>query len=190
MSDGPHRSLNIRRGWKRLAECAGNTAFDDGERREALAAALEADWRAEVPDGLVRRMRRILDDPQESLFRDSTIAQLEQSRDEAAGHPLAGALLDCTIHVVDQGYCGKAALEKATCDALQERAASGQRQVEEHWMRTSTPQRAGGVSDRIAAAIAESDMTEIGRRCMKRDGTEALQAPLKKTGIDDGVSLL
>ena len=180
----------MRRGWKRLAERAGNTAFGDGERREALAAALEADWRAEVPDSLVRRMRRILDDPQGDLFRDSTIAQLEQSRDKAAGHPLAGTLLDCAIQAIGQGYCGKEALEKAARDALQERAASGQRQVEEHWMRTSTPQRAGGVSDRIAAAIAGSDMTEIGRRCMKSDSTEALRAPLKKTGVDDGVSLL
>lgn len=179
----------MRRGWKRLAERAGNTVFGDGERREALAAALEADWRAEVPDSLVRCMRRILDDPQGELFRDSTIAQLEQSRDKAAGRPLAGALLDCAIQAVGQRYCGKEALEKAARDALQERAASGQRQVEEHWMRTSTPQRAGGVSDRIAAAIAGSDMTEIGRRCMKSDSTEALRAPLKKTGIDDGVSL-
>ena len=179
----------MRHGWKRLAERADNAAFDDAERREALAAALEADCRAEVPDGLVKRLRHILDDPQGDLFSDSTIAQLEQSRDKAVGHPLAGTLLDCTIQVVAQGYCGKAALEKAACDALQERAASGQRQVEEHWMRTSTPQRAGGVSDRIAAAIAGSDMTEIGRRCMKSDSAEALQAPLKKTGIDDGVSL-
>ena len=54
----------MRRGWKRLAERAGNTVFGDGERREALAAALEADWRAGVPDSLVRCMRRILDDPQ------------------------------------------------------------------------------------------------------------------------------
>jgi len=102
----------MRRCWKRLAERAGNTAFGDGERREALAAALEADWRAEVPDSLVRCMRRILDDPQGDRFRDSTIAQLEQSRDKAAGRPLAGALLDCAIQVVDQGHCGKEALER------------------------------------------------------------------------------
>ncbi|MCY4635508.1 MAG: hypothetical protein OXG04_13560 [Acidobacteria bacterium] len=41
LSDGPHRSLNMRRGWKRLAERAANAAFDDNERRDALAGALQ-----------------------------------------------------------------------------------------------------------------------------------------------------
>ena len=48
MSNGPHRSLNMRRGWRQFAERAGNAAFTDGEHSDALAVALECDWSEEV----------------------------------------------------------------------------------------------------------------------------------------------
>lgn len=46
----------MRRGWKRLAERAANAAFDDNERRDALAGALQGDWRDEVAEDLVGRL--------------------------------------------------------------------------------------------------------------------------------------
>ena len=54
----------MRRGWKRLAEPAANAAFDDNERRDALAGALQGDWRDEVAEDLVGRLRDVLDDHQ------------------------------------------------------------------------------------------------------------------------------
>ena len=50
MSDGPHRSLPLRPGWKRTAERADTPAYEATEVTRAASRALEDDWRAEVPD--------------------------------------------------------------------------------------------------------------------------------------------
>ena len=60
MSDGPHRSLKMPRGWKKLAEHADKKAYAPEEVRDALPDALEQDWRSEVPDGVCSRVRDIL----------------------------------------------------------------------------------------------------------------------------------
>jgi hypothetical protein len=178
----------MRRGWKRLAERAANAAFDDSERRDALAGALQGDWRNEVED-LVGRLRDVLDDHQGDLFGESVTERLEALRGQAAGCPLAGAVLDFAARAADQGYRGNEALAKAARDALLERAASGRRQVEEHWLRTSSARSAGCVRNRIDGAIAASDMDAIARRCIGYADEGASRTPRRKTGIDDGVSL-
>ena len=68
MSDGPHRSLEMRRSWKKLAERADNNVSTQEDVREALEMALERDWRLEVPVILYRRVESILHDTQISLF--------------------------------------------------------------------------------------------------------------------------
>lgn len=179
----------MQRGWKRLAERAANIAFDDRETSDALAGALQGDWVNEVPQGLVRHLRDVLDDHQGDLFGDSVAERLEALGGQVAGRPLANALLDCAAQAADQGLRGEEALEKATADALLERVASGRRQVEEHWLRASRARSAEGVTTRIDGALAASDMNDIARRCIGRADGGASQAPRRKTGIDDGVSL-
>ena len=178
----------MRRGWKRLAERASNPAFDDNERREALVGALQGDWRDEAED-LVGRLRDVLDDHQGDLFGESMTERLEALRGQAAGCPLAGAVLDFAARAADQGYRGNEALTKAAGDALLERAASGRRQVEEHWLRASSARSAGCVRNRIDDAIAASDMDAIARRCIGCADEAASRTPRRRTGIDDGVSL-
>ena len=80
MSDGPHRSLNMRRGWKRFAERADKEAFAPEEVCDAIPAALEQDWRAEVSPNLTRQILVILQDNQNSLFGDQRIEKLEVLR--------------------------------------------------------------------------------------------------------------
>jgi hypothetical protein len=50
MSDGPHRSLPMRLGWKRVAECGDNRAFVSEEVSEAIVPALEQDCHAEMAE--------------------------------------------------------------------------------------------------------------------------------------------
>lgn len=142
VSDGPYRSLDMPRHWKRLAKRASNAACDDQERNEALAGALQRDWVLEVPAGLPGRLRDILDDRQGDLLGDSAPERLEVLRGETADSPLASILVDCAAQALHEGYSGDDAVVKATADTLQERACSSRRQVEEHWLRESSgPQR-------------------------------------------------
>jgi hypothetical protein len=40
MSDGPHQSLPMRDGWRKLAKCAANTNFEPTEISEAIPGAI------------------------------------------------------------------------------------------------------------------------------------------------------
>lgn len=178
----------MRRGWKRLAARAANAAFDDAERRRALDRALAEDFRAEVPESFVRRVRRALDGSHGDLFGESATERLESLRGEAADGPLAGTVLDCAVQAVHEGCQGHAALVTAVANALLERVTSGERQMEEHWLRESSPRSAKFVRDRIDGALAESEIDVIARRCIG-SLDNAPRGPVRKTGIDDGVSL-
>ena len=189
MSDGPHRSLKMPRGWKKLAERADKKAYAPEEVRDALPAALEQDWRAEVPDSLCRQVRNILGDSQSSLFGDQRAERLEALRRETAGYNLGNAFLDYAIQAAERGGTGDEALKEATGKALSDRAARGARQVEEHYCRESTQRRAARVRERIESGVTQSDMAGIAGRVVGTDGTGGPRRPVKQTGIDDGVRL-
>ena len=179
----------MRRHWKQLARSASNAAWDDRETTETLTGALQGDWRVEVPAGFVGHLCSIIDDRQGGLFGESVIGQLEALRGKTTDSPLPGGVLDCLTQALHEGYRGEEALAKAAGDALLERACSGGRQVEEHWLRESSTQSATLVRNRIDGAIAASDMDAIARRCIGSADEGASRAPRRKTGIDDGVSL-
>lgn len=179
----------MRRGWRRLANRAANAAFDGAELGQALNRALAEDLRAEGADSLVRRARRVLDDSHDDLFGESTTERLEALRADAAHGALASVVLDCAIQAVDDGRRGNEVLETSVENALLERAATGQRQVEEHMLRESSVRNARVVRKRIEDAIAGAEMGDIARRFIGPSDARAPRGPVRKTGIDDGVSL-
>ena len=189
MSDGPHRSLKMRRGWKQLAERADKKAFAPEEVRDALPAALEQDWRAEVPDSLCGQVGTILRDNQSSLFGDQRAEKLESMRGETAGYNLGNAFLDYAILKAAQGRSGDGALREAACDALLDRATRGARQVEEHYRREASQGRAGHVRVRIESGVTQSDVAGIAGRLVGIDESEQARGHAKQTGLDDGVQL-
>lgn len=189
MSDGPHRSLKMCRGWKQLAERAANNAFSPEEVRDALPAALEQDWRAEVPEKFCGQVRRILGDEQSSLFGDQRAERLEALRGETAGFSLGNAFLDYAIQTAAQGRGGEKAIREAATNALADRATRGARQVEEHYCRESTQARAGHVRERIESGVSQLDIAVIAGRSVGIDKSEQPRAPAKQTGLDDGVQL-
>ena len=186
MSDGPHRSLKMPRGWKKLAERADNKAYAPEEVRDALPAALEEDWHAEVPKSLCRGVRRILGDSQISLFAEERSERLENLRRETAGHNFGNVLLDCAILAAQRGGSGDAALEEAASKALSDRAVRGARQVEEHYCRKSTEHRASHVRERIEAGVNHCDIAGLAGRLVGTGGTKGALWPAKQTGIEDG----
>lgn len=105
MSDGPHRSLPMRRAWKRVAERAANAAFAPQEICDALIPALVQDWNNDVPPGLVRSVDDILCDQQE-MFQGDKVSRLESLHASTAGHGLAKVFLDCAIQRATTGEAG------------------------------------------------------------------------------------
>ena len=189
MSDGPHRSLNMRRGWKQLAERADNVAFSTEEIRNALSSALADDWREEVPGDICQQLQTILNKGQGFLFSGKKIEWLEALRGESAGYPLCSVLIDCAMYAVFKEHSSDDTLAKVAGSALSERAASGVRQVEEHYHRKSNQVRAVHVRERIEDNIIQSDIAQLAKRLTGLDRTERRHRPVKKTDIDDGVLL-
>ena len=97
----------MRRHWKRFAKRASNAACDDQERTEALADVLQRDWNLEVPAGLPRRLRDVLDDRQGDLLGDSAPERLEVLRGEPGGTQRrttrASSVLPCSFVTIRRG---------------------------------------------------------------------------------------
>jgi hypothetical protein len=92
------------------------------------------------------------------------------------------------VQAVDDGFTGTDALVEGAANALAIRCGAGVRQVEEHYLRKSTDNRAANVRQRIEKSGAMSDFKGIARRFLKIDGSSSA-TPAKKqlNGLDDGV---
>src|SRR5215472_10713054 len=83
MSDGPHRSLPMRLGWRRVAESADNEAFGYDEIRDAIPPALEQDCRGEMSPEFISSFKRVCEEQASALFKDGLGAALEGLRKDA-----------------------------------------------------------------------------------------------------------
>ncbi len=187
MSDGPHRSLPMRRPWKKVAECADNGAFEVEEIREHILPALENDCRREIRREFLNELCRICADQEASLFNGDMRPTLEGLR-RKANVGMENLVLDHAILAAATGT-SRGIADKAVGQALKDRGASGIRQVEEHYLRESSARRAHNVRDRMEQAISGADFDSAARRLVdgrtKNDGPK----PSKRQGLDDGVKL-
>lgn len=189
MSDGPHRSLNMRPAWKRLAEVADNRNYTTEDVCERYPEALASDWRSEVPDSIIKGARDIVAESQESLFGDQRPAKIEALQSDAAGFPLAGVLLDCINDALSSGLTGTDALVEGTNKALQDRAARSVRQVEEHYNRESNARRAEHVRERFEGAVVQTDLKGLAEKLVGPGNGISIPKAQKRKGIEDGVPL-
>jgi hypothetical protein len=189
MSDGPHKSLPMRLGWRKLAERAATSSFDPVQTAEAIPDALGDDWRHERCDDLIREVRAVLkDDRQGSLFGQQKEEKIEVLKKvSASGYPLRRLVLECVTQAVENGQDGADAVVTGTERALGERLARGNLQVEEHYRRSNSD-RASAVRTGLQDAAAELSLKALTNRLLKTDDSSAPPAP-KRDGLDDGVPL-
>lgn len=189
MSDGPHRSLNMRAPWKKVAELADKRAFEPEQVRGAAVAAIAIDWRLEVPEAVSDAIREILSPQQNSLFRDQKLMQLEALRRLTAGHGLGQVVIDCAIRRVSAGAVDPGDAIKVVEDAISVWGARHARQMEEHYCRKSSVGRAENVRIRVEQAASLADPNGLARQLLKMGPASAPRTPSKQTGLDDGVRL-
>jgi hypothetical protein len=188
MSDGPHRSLEMRKGWKRVAESADNRAFEPAEVRVAMAYALEEDCRGEMAGDFIKVVHKICEDQRQSLFGDALVPKLESLRNDA-GSGIGRVLVEYAIKEAVKGKSGTDVLSKALNNALRDRSARNARQVEEHYYRKSTAKRATNVRSRMENAIGSTDFSGISQRILNPNTKGSDAKSLKREGLDDGVKL-
>lgn len=186
MSDGPHRSLPMRRHWKNLAERAAKAAYSMEEVREALPFALQKDLR-EAP---LASIREVFSGNQGSLFIESEIARLEAIR-QSSVHSAAGHIvIDCAVQAVAAGLTGETAYQAALENACDAQARSALRSVEEHYHREASARSAYYVRDRLDAARQQCDFKALaaGIAADAPSARGAAHLP-RHTGLDEGPTL-
>ena len=187
MSDGPHRSLPMRRPWKDLAERAAKAAFSTDEVCEALPRALRREFR-EAP---VEAVREILGGgAQGSLLSKEIVEQLESARGACRGSSAGTALIDCAIEAVTSGLKGDPACQAAMENALDACSLYSFRSVEEHYQREATTHSARFVRGRLDAARHQCDFGALAGELLAPAKPKGRPNNLpKRAGIDDGPEL-
>src|SRR5690606_21784567 len=148
MSDGPHKSLPMRRHWKDLAERAAKAAYSANEVCEAIPHVLEKDL-SEAP---LTAIHDILSVSQGSLFTDDKIDRLEAVRQKSVRSAASNLAIDCAIQALAEGMTGDAAYRAALENTCAERLRGGFRSVEEHYLREAGARSARFVRDRLDAS--------------------------------------
>jgi hypothetical protein len=184
MSDGPHRSLPMRRHWRDTAERAAKPVHSLEEVCETLTFALKRDI-LETP---IEKMREILDGRKPDLFPTRQLEQLEDLRNTCRGSAAANVSIDCAIEAVQGGLRGDAAVQSTLQNALEDVMRSASRGMNEHYQRKATSNETVNLRTRLDAARRQIDCAAIARELLssqKPPSPRSLQLP-RHTGIDEG----
>lgn len=186
MSDGPHRTLNLRQQWKQVLQRAHQWAFDSQDVIDAICPALERDCAWEIPNGFVGELRAFCMHDEPSLFGEG---ELDQLRHLAAGRgTLGGVVVDCVAQSLAEGIVGEAAVRQGLEEALIDRLVRNARQMEEHVLREAGERKAPEVRSRLATAIGKAPISTLANTLMTQAASSNATPP-KHDGLDDGVGL-
>lgn len=186
MSDGPHKSLPMRRRWKKFAERAARDSYSLDEVASVIPSALMKDFQ-EVPLNQVRRI--LLDEGQIPLFHRDRADRLEEVRFSCCGSTAGNMLIDCAIEANANGLTGKAAFDAAVRNALEAYTRGSVHQIEEHYRRKQ-PGSEFDVRNRMRAACKQVSFDSLASVMMS--GSADIKGKFeitKHTGIDEGPRL-
>lgn len=187
MSDGPHKSLPMRKHWKILAERADKAAYSEHEVSEALPAALRAEFR-EIP---LEQLKKALGaSEQAGLFSAQSPSDLEPLRAACPGSAAGNLLIDCAKEALANGLRGEEACAHALDSALEECSRSAFRGMEEHYYREAPEYRARNLRFRLDAARNQCDFASLSQAILRGSGQGGKDGALaRRSGLDEGPEL-
>ncbi|MFC0634700.1 hypothetical protein [Brevundimonas balnearis] len=189
MSDGPHRSLPLRRAWKQVCEIADCGAHGFDEVAERIAPALAADARGEITEALIRRLRGILS-PEQAVLIDDSRERVAALRSTAVS-AMEADLVDAVSDALRDGRTGLGALVAGAQATLEDRGHAAIHAVVEHYLRRVPDARAAQVGKRLLDALAHAREGVSALAAGLASGTlrTAIPAVPDRSGLDDGPAL-
>jgi hypothetical protein len=189
MSDGPHRSLPMRRPWKELAKRGDQSTYDPAQVAEAATNALASDFKNEVSWSLISALKSIFAGKDNSLLLpEIALHQLHELTGLAAGSVFGRNAVAWSIQLVNEGRLEANAVFEAIGLAAKARGLANTRAIQEHVLRETNQHRAEGVAARLNSAI--NGLSESGLGSLLMDRQHAGDRQLKKnTSLDEGVPL-
>ena len=136
MSDGPYRSLPMRKGWRDVSECAHKDVYTAEERADRMCAALHLDFQRDVGRDFLNSVGNILiNQAQQNLLASQATFELEAIRERYNSTGLRDAVVEHIQVALHQGHVAEAALAEGVDRAMLDHAHSCIRSVEEHYIR-------------------------------------------------------
>jgi hypothetical protein len=187
MSDGPHRTLNMRKAWKALAERADGAAYTHAEVVAYVAPAVSSDWKYEVAPAYLNEIGQYLGCGQQSHLFEKDPAEIDRLRRKASS-PMEAAFAE---YARDTSLRGDAALHDVVHKTMRECAVRRTLQAHEHWVRKSSPTRAAHMKGRMQAAVITASTGIFGAMAQSvvSGARMSVNPPAKRGGLDDGPAL-
>ena len=166
MSDGPYKSLPMRKAWKDVAEYAHKPAFRP-ELDQVMCSALHSEIDREAGKPFINTLGKILVDAgQGDLFSDQAIVEIGALRQVNLPGSMREAILEHAEAALNNGYSGEEALAESIQNAAMEIGEGYNRQIEEHYHRDALNQREHEKSVSVRAnldkSLASERMSRIG----------------------------
>lgn len=189
MSDGPHRSLKLRKPWKELAKRGDQSVYDVDQVAAAATDALASDFKNEVKWSVIDSLKAIFTGRDNSLMlSEIALQELEDAKVLAAGSVFGMNAVAWSAELINDGRFGLDAFHEAIGLAAKMRGFANVRSIEEHYLRESNHRRAGYVGKRLHDAISSFSEGQLGLMLVAPESTRT-QPSSKMTQIDDGVPL-
>ena len=190
MSDGPHRSLPMRKPWKELTKRGDQSTYDSEQVAEAATYALASDFKNEVSWSLVKALKSIFAGIDNSLMApEIAIQQLHDLRPLAAGSVFGSNAVEWSIQLVNEGRLESDAVYDAIGLAAKARGFANIRSIQEHVLRKTNQHRADGVAIRLGKAINGLPESRLGAMLLDDREQKRRRRLKKNTSLDEGVPL-
>jgi hypothetical protein len=185
MSDGPHRSLNMRPHWKSTAQRAANLAHTLDEVCATLSQALKKD----ILGAPIAAVREIMNS--DTLFPNMRVEKLEALRARHPRSAAANSLIDCAVEAASAGAAGEAGMAAALTAAVEDSARAPMRGIDEHYQREAGARASRSVRTRLEDALGKLDCGSMARDLLapaRPPSLRTVEVP-RQTGIGDGPPL-
>lgn len=183
MTDGPHRSLLLKKHWKDFAKRIDIEACSLEERRQYLRVAVKK----EFPEPVLTALRNFLDEMKRGFLPVvDPVKRIEAISKNCRGSAAGNILISCAIHKLSKGQIGKDAFQNAFKDASEQVARANLRSIEEHYCRKEpNSERLNSFRKRLDKTFQETDFDSIGSELIeKRELKKTI-----RTGVDEGPEL-
>ena len=188
MTDGPHRSLPLRKHWKDFAKRIDIEAYSLEENCQYLRAAVKKDFSEPV----LTAVRNLLDERKRGpLPVVDPVKQIEATSKDCRGSAADNILIRCVTYELSKGRTGEEAFKNAFKNASEEVARANFRSIQEHYCREETNiKRLNSFRKRLGETIRKTDFNSIGSEVIeKRESRKTIQKLSKRTGVDEGPEL-
>lgn len=183
MSDGPYRSLPLKRHWKKFLERVVTPSYSPDEVTETLYHAILNDLR---DSPMAQVINILLGEGQQPLFHENHADQFESLRRNYPGSAASNILLDCATEANADGFTGERAVSVTMENTFETLFHSNRISIEEHCKRKESWKKMN-IRTHLKAAWKNIQYSKLLAAIMPNKSTVTKATRLTKhTGLDKG----